>query len=90
MKDVRQSSKHRKATRSTKRLCGRLRFCGRPARYGRERLFVTDEVQISQSYMKDVFLPVLPKLYAKWEKNIGCAAAEFPQIGKLDRRRPGW
>lgn len=51
----------------------------RPLR--RERLFVTDEVQISQSYMKDVFLPVLPKLYGKWEKTLG---ARLPNFLKLN------
>ena len=51
----------------------------RPLR--RERLFVTDEVQISQSYMKDVFLPVLPRLYAKWEQILG---ARLPSFLKLN------
>ena len=51
----------------------------RPLR--RERLFVTDEVQISQSYMKDVFLPVLPRLYAKWERILG---ARLPSFLKLN------
>jgi phosphoenolpyruvate carboxylase len=51
----------------------------RPLR--RERLFVTDEVQISQSYMKDVFLPVLPRLYAKWERVLG---ARLPNFLKLN------
>jgi phosphoenolpyruvate carboxylase len=51
----------------------------RPLR--RERLFVTDEVQISQSYMKDVFLPVLPRLYAKWERTLG---ARLPSFLKLN------
>ncbi|MEP3464700.1 MAG: phosphoenolpyruvate carboxylase, partial [Parasphingorhabdus sp.] len=51
----------------------------RPLR--RERLFVTDEVQISQSYMKDVFLPVLPRLYGKWERMLG---ARLPNFLKLN------
>jgi len=51
----------------------------RPLR--RERLFVTDEVQISQSYMKDVFLPVLPRLYGKWERLLG---ARLPNFLKLN------
>ncbi len=51
----------------------------RPLR--RERLFVTDEVQISQSYMKDVFLPVLPKLYGKWEKILGARLPNFLKLG---------
>lgn len=51
----------------------------RPLR--RERLFVTDEVQISQSYMRDVFLPVLPKLYGKWEKLLGARLPNFLKLG---------
>lgn len=51
----------------------------RPLR--RERLFVTDEVQISQSYMRDVFLPVLPKLYGKWEKTLGARLPNFLKLG---------
>lgn len=51
----------------------------RPLR--RERLFVTDEVQISQSYMRDVFLPVLPKLYGKWEKVLGARLPNFLKLG---------
>ncbi|VAV92661.1 Phosphoenolpyruvate carboxylase, partial [hydrothermal vent metagenome] len=51
----------------------------RPLR--RERLFVTDEVQISQSYMKDVFLPVLPRLYAKWERALGTRLPNFLKLG---------
>ena len=50
----------------------------RPLR--RERLFVTDEVQISQSYMKDVFLPVLPRLYGKWEKVLGQRLPNFLKL----------
>ncbi|MEO9470208.1 phosphoenolpyruvate carboxylase [Parasphingorhabdus sp.] len=51
----------------------------RPLR--RERLFVTDEVQISQSYMRDVFLPVLPRLYGKWEKILGSRLPNFLKLG---------
>ena len=51
----------------------------RPLR--RERLFVTDEVQISQSYMRDVFLPLLPKLYDKWEKVLGARLPNFLKLG---------
>lgn len=51
----------------------------RPLR--RERLFVTDEVQISQSYMRDVFLPVLPRLYGKWEKILGNRLPNFLKLG---------
>jgi phosphoenolpyruvate carboxylase len=38
----------------------------RPLR--RERIQVSDEVEIALSYLRDVFLPVLPQLYARWER----------------------
>ncbi|MET0292333.1 MAG: phosphoenolpyruvate carboxylase [Steroidobacteraceae bacterium] len=38
----------------------------RPLR--RERMQVSDEVEIALSYLRDVFLPVLPQLYARWER----------------------
>ena len=51
----------------------------RPLR--RERLFVTDEVRIAQSYMRDVFLPVLPRLYARWERLLGTRLPGFLRLG---------
>jgi phosphoenolpyruvate carboxylase len=51
----------------------------RPLR--RERLDVTDEVDIALSYMTDVFLPVLPALYSRWERALGRAPASFLRIG---------
>ncbi len=38
----------------------------RPLR--RERIQVSDEVEIALSYLRDVFLPVLPQMYARWER----------------------
>jgi phosphoenolpyruvate carboxylase len=38
----------------------------RPLR--RERLYVADEVEIALTYLRDVFLQVLPLLYARWER----------------------
>ena len=58
----------------------------RPLR--RERLFVADEVETALTYLRDVFLPALPALYARWERALGAAAAELPAARQLDRRRP--
>jgi phosphoenolpyruvate carboxylase len=51
----------------------------RPLR--RERLYVADEVEIALSYLTDVFLPVLPALYARWERALGFRPASFLRIG---------
>ena len=34
----------------------------------RERLYVADEVETALSYLRDVFLPALPALYARWDR----------------------
>ena len=34
----------------------------------RERLYVTDEVDTALAYLRDIFLPVVPVLYARWER----------------------
>ncbi len=57
----------------------------RPLR--RERIIVADEVEIALAYLRDIFLPVLPMLYARWERKLAAAAAQFPAAGQLDRRR---
>src|SRR3546814_4067863 len=31
-----------------------------------EKLFVADEIDNALTYLRDVFLPVVPKLYARW------------------------
>ena len=54
----------------------------------RERLYVTDEVDTALAYMRDIFLPVLPSLYARWERVLRQRPEEFPATGQLDRRRP--
>src|SRR5690606_34793089 len=41
----------------------------RPLR--RERLYVADEVETALSYLREIFLPVLPALYARWERALG-------------------
>jgi phosphoenolpyruvate carboxylase len=51
----------------------------RPLR--RERLFVADEVEIALSYLRDVFLPVLPALYARWERALGGPIGAFLRLG---------
>ena len=51
----------------------------RPLR--RERLVVADEVEIALSYLTDVFLPVLPALYAQWGRSLGRRPASFLRIG---------
>ncbi|GGO95656.1 phosphoenolpyruvate carboxylase [Stakelama pacifica] len=46
-----------------------------------ERLFVTDEVETALSYMRDVFLPVLPALYARWDRALGQRVPSFLKPG---------
>jgi phosphoenolpyruvate carboxylase len=51
----------------------------RPLR--RERLFVADEVETALSYLRDVFLPVLPAMYARWERALGARPTSFLRPG---------
>jgi phosphoenolpyruvate carboxylase len=51
----------------------------RPLR--RERIKVSDEVEIALSYLRDVFLPVLPRLYAHWERLLPARPACFLRLG---------
>jgi phosphoenolpyruvate carboxylase len=51
----------------------------RPLR--RERLYVTDEVDIALTYLRDIFLPVLPTLYARWERALGSRPKSFLRLG---------
>ncbi|MEZ5709047.1 MAG: phosphoenolpyruvate carboxylase [Blastomonas sp.] len=51
----------------------------RPIR--RERLFVADEVENARAYMKEVFLPALPMLYARWERELGFRPPAFLRLG---------
>jgi phosphoenolpyruvate carboxylase len=37
----------------------------------RERLYVADEVDTALAYLRDIFLPVVPTLYARWERLLG-------------------
>jgi phosphoenolpyruvate carboxylase len=51
----------------------------RPLR--RERIQVTDEVEIALSYLRDVFLPLLPRLYARWERLLPHRPQCFLRLG---------
>ena len=51
----------------------------RPLR--RERIQVADEVEIALSYLRDVFLPVLPQLYARWERLLPQRLSGFLRLG---------
>jgi phosphoenolpyruvate carboxylase len=51
----------------------------RPLR--RERLYVADEVDTALTYLRDVFLPVLPALYARWERVLGSRPRSFLRPG---------
>ncbi|KTE23598.1 MULTISPECIES: phosphoenolpyruvate carboxylase [unclassified Sphingopyxis] len=46
-----------------------------------EKLFVADEIDNALTYLRDVFVPVLPKLYARWEKDLGQRPASFLRVG---------
>ncbi|HTG38248.1 phosphoenolpyruvate carboxylase, partial [Sphingomonas sp.] len=47
----------------------------------RERLFVADEVETALSYLRDVFLPALPALYARWDRALGARCPAFLRPG---------
>ncbi|MDT9599949.1 phosphoenolpyruvate carboxylase [Sphingosinicella rhizophila] len=51
----------------------------RPLR--RDRLYVADEVETALTYFRDIFLPVLPILYARWERVLGCRPPSFLRPG---------
>ena len=45
------------------------------------RLFVADEIDNARAYMRDVFLPALPLLYARWDKELGTRIPSFLTLG---------
>jgi phosphoenolpyruvate carboxylase len=47
----------------------------------RERIYVADEVDIALAYLRDIFLPVLPALYARWERLLGRRTGSFLRPG---------
>jgi len=51
----------------------------RPLR--RERLIVADEVEIALAYLRDIFLPVLPMLYQRWERRLPQRPRSFLRLG---------
>lgn len=51
----------------------------RPLR--RERMQVQDEVEIALAYLRDVLLPVLPQLYARWDRLLPRRAGGFLRLG---------
>jgi phosphoenolpyruvate carboxylase len=51
----------------------------RPLR--RERLYVADEVETALAYLRDIFLPVLPALYARWHRALGHRPPSFLRPG---------
>lgn len=46
-----------------------------------QRLTVLDEVEIELDYLRDVFLPVLPREYTRWERLLGEACPSFLKVG---------
>ncbi|HZC38110.1 MAG TPA: phosphoenolpyruvate carboxylase, partial [Sphingomicrobium sp.] len=56
-----------------------LLWLTRPLR--RERLYVADEIDIALSYLRDIFVPVLPRLYSTWERLLGRHLPSFLRIG---------
>ena len=46
-----------------------------------ERLYVADEVDTALAYLRDIFLPVVPMLYARWERLLGQRPASFLRPG---------
>jgi phosphoenolpyruvate carboxylase len=47
----------------------------------RERLYVADEVDIALTYLRDIFLPVIPPLYARCERLLGKRPPSFLRLG---------
>ena len=51
----------------------------RPLR--RERLYVADEVENALAWLRDVFLPEIPALYARWDRVLGRRVPGFLLVG---------
>ena len=47
----------------------------------REKLGVADEVETALSYLRDICLPVLPALYARWDRALGDRTPSFLRPG---------
>src|SRR3546814_1057446 len=48
-------------------------------------LFVADEVENALTYLREIFLPVLPSLYARWERELGYRPPSFLRAGSWIR-----
>ncbi len=46
-----------------------------------ERLYVADEVDTALTYLRDIFLPVMPALYARWERLLAKRPTSFLRLG---------
>ncbi len=46
-----------------------------------QRLTVLDEVEIELDYLREVFLPVLPAEYSRWEQVLGAGCPSFLKVG---------
>ncbi|MGO9933184.1 MAG: phosphoenolpyruvate carboxylase, partial [Steroidobacteraceae bacterium] len=46
-----------------------------------ERLYVADEVDTALAYLRDIFLPVMPVLYARWERSLKVRPPSFLRLG---------
>lgn len=47
----------------------------------RERLYVADEVENALAWLRDVFLPEIPALYARWDRALGTRVGGFLRVG---------
>jgi phosphoenolpyruvate carboxylase len=47
----------------------------------RERLYVADEIDTALAYLRDVLLPTLPALYARWDRALGQRIPSFLRLG---------
>jgi len=47
----------------------------------RERLYVADEIETALAYLRDVLLPTLPALYARWDRALGTRIPSFLRLG---------
>ena len=62
-------------------IAARVALLWRTRQLRRERLFVVDEIDTAVAWMRDVFLPELPSLYARWERALGRAVPSFLRLG---------
>ena len=47
----------------------------------RERLYVADEIDTALAYLRDILLPTLPALYARWDRAFGHRTPAFLRLG---------